>query len=54
MAGYIRHLLVAEMRNNHKPKYILTAKSEKNLEEALKNINKSVLVDDIEDFFDKL
>ncbi|MBP6989197.1 hypothetical protein KBB48_00295 [Candidatus Shapirobacteria bacterium] len=54
LAGYIRYLLISEMRVKQYPKYELTARSKRNLEEAMKNFDKSVVIDNVDKFFDKL
>jgi predicted DNA-binding protein len=55
LAAFFRHILVDRIEKEEKYKtFFASERTEKMAEEALKNYDKSIKVDNIKDFFDKL
>ena len=53
LAGYIRYLLINEVRGNEK-QYVASERVEKAVKNALENKEKWVEVDNVKEFFGKL
>ena len=53
LAGYIRYLLINEIRGNEK-EYVASERVEKAVSNALENKDKWVAVDNVKEFFGKL
>ncbi len=51
---YVKHLIIKEVEEEEYPVYQASEWLEKETEKALKNIDKSVVVDDIDEFFKNL
>lgn len=55
LAAFFRHILVDRIEKEEKYKtYFASERTEKIAQEAVKNYDKSIKVDNIKDFFDKL
>ena len=55
LAAFFRHILVDRIEKEEKYKlFFASERTEKMAEEAIKNYDKSIKVDNVKDFFDKL
>ena len=54
VAGYVRHLIVKDVEDMEYPTYQASEKIEKTAKKAMKEIEKSIAVNDIEEYFDNL
>ncbi len=54
LAGYIKYLILKDVEGMDDPFYRVSARTEKKTREALRRLDKSVAVDDVETYFKKL
>lgn len=54
LAGYLKHLILKDIEQTEFPLFTPSAKTEKKINWALKNLNKFERVEDIKGFFDSL
>lgn len=51
VAAYLKHLVLKDVENMEYPTFEASDRTIKKAKEALKNIDKSILVEDIDEFF---
>jgi predicted DNA-binding protein len=54
LAGYIKHLILKDVEDMEYPTFEASDRTIKKAKEALKNKDKSILVEDIDEFFKNL
>ena len=55
LAAFFRHILIDRIEKEERYKtYFASERTEKMAEEAMKNYDKSIKIDNIKDFFDKI
>lgn len=51
---FVKHLIIKEVEDEEYPTFQMSKRAEKRLKEAVKHIDKAVVVDDIHEYFKKL
>ncbi len=51
---FIKHLIIKEVEQEQFPTFITSSRTEKKGEKALKEINQSMIVDNVEEYFNRL
>jgi hypothetical protein len=54
LAGYVKHLILSDVKEKKHPEHELSARSEKRAQEALKNIKKAIRVTNVREYFKNL
>ncbi|QQG44124.1 MAG: hypothetical protein HYW86_04675 [Candidatus Roizmanbacteria bacterium] len=50
----VKHIIIKEVENERFPTFIVSSKTEKKAEKALREIDQSEIVDNVEDYFNNL
>lgn len=54
LAGYVRHLIIDQMEREQYPVYEMSDKTKQQVEKAMRDYKKGIVVTNLKEYFDKL